>query len=429
MTQQRLAYFLPDAFDLVDPTFDFDKEIRSKKRITNRHRQDRYAHEVFPNPVYDGMLISKGVVDPINGKNGGHYTLAQRERIERDGGRRFLRLTDRPIPIMGDCGAFNYVNETYPPFTIDEVFQFYEQWDADYGLSVDHVIRTYNAKHDKDPTAVDPEVRTRQEITLELASEFFSTRHAQKCRVHPLGVAQGWSPQSYANSVRALQKIGYTYIAIGGLVSLKTKDILTILQTVADVRQQKTQFHLLGVTRTDAMPQFPQFGVVSIDSTAPLRRAFKDDRENYYTPDPNRSYTAIRIPQVGGNPDLRKRIASGQISNDEARQREQACLQAVKAYDAGRKTLDNTVKILRQYEQLHRPQGDMSDFYRDTLRDRPWRECPCEVCTQLGYHVVLFRGAERNRRRGFHNIWAFYNHHLTKSKPDTPIETTPLTST
>ena len=177
------------------------------------------------------------------------------------------------------------------------------------------------------------------------------------------------------------------------------------------------------------MPQFPQFGVVSIDSTAPLRRAFKDDRENYYTPDPNRSYTAIRIPQVGGNPDLRKRIASGQISNDEARQREQACLQAVKAYDAGRKTLDNTVKILRQYEQLHRPQGDMSDFYRDTLRDRPWRECPCEVCTQLGYHVVLFRGAERNRRRGFHNIWAFYNHHLTKSKPDTPIETTPLTST
>jgi hypothetical protein len=427
MTHRRLAYFLPDAFDLVDPTFDFDKETRSKKRITNRHRHDRYAHELFPTPVYDGMLISKGVVDPINGSNG-HYTLAQRERIERDGGRRFLRLTDRPIPIMGDCGAFNYINETYPPFTIDEVFQFYEQWDADYGLSVDHVITTYNAKVDHGDGSVDPDVRNRQEITLELASEFFSTHHAQNCRVRPLGVAQGWSPLSYADSVRALQNIGYTYIAIGGLVSLKTKDILTILQAVADVRQPNTHFHLLGVTRTDAMPQFPQYGVVSIDSTAPLRRAFKDDRENYYTPDPNRSYTAIRIPQIGGNPSLRKQIASGEISNDEARRLEQACLQAVKAYDADDESLDNTVEILRQYEQLHRPQGDMSKFYRDTLRDRPWRKCPCEVCTQLGYHVILFRGAERNRRRGFHNIWTFYNYHLTQSKTDRPIETTPLTS-
>ena len=125
---------------------------------------------------------------------------------------------------------------------------------------------------------------------------------------------------------------------------------------------------------------------------------------------------------------FRKQIASGKISNDEARRLEQACLQAVKAYDADDESLDNTVEILRQYEQLHRPQGDMSEFYRDTLRDRPWRKCPCEVCTQLGYHVVLFRGAERNRRRGFHNIWTFYNHHLTQSKTDRPIETTPLTS-
>ena len=24
--------------------------------------------------------------------------------------------------------------------------------------------------------------------------------------------------------------------------------------------------------------------------------------------------------------------------------------------------------------------------------------------------VILFRGAERNRRRGFHNLWVFYRH-------------------
>jgi hypothetical protein len=30
------------------------------------------------------------------------------------------------------------------------------------------------------------------------------------------------------------------------------------------------------------------------------------------------------------------------------------------------------------------------------------------VCEQLKYHIILFRGAERNRRRGFHNIWTLY---------------------
>jgi len=30
------------------------------------------------------------------------------------------------------------------------------------------------------------------------------------------------------------------------------------------------------------------------------------------------------------------------------------------------------------------------------------------ICRQLGIHIVLFRGAERNRRRGFHNLFVVY---------------------
>ena len=44
----------------------------------------------------------------------------------------------------------------------------------------------------------------------------------------------------------------------------------------------------------------------------------------------------------------------------------------------------------------------------ETLAARPWAECPCAVCQALGVHVVLFRGAERNRRRGFHNLFVTY---------------------
>jgi hypothetical protein len=41
------------------------------------------------------------------------------------------------------------------------------------------------------------------------------------------------------------------------------------------------------------------------------------------------------------------------------------------------------------------------------------------VCTRLGIHVILFRGAERNRRRGFHNLYVFYRQlsHEDRSSP------------
>lgn len=47
--------------------------------------------------------------------------------------------------------------------------------------------------------------------------------------------------------------------------------------------------------------------------------------------------------------------------------------------------------------------------YRDLLQDRPWETCGCEVCTGLGIDVAVFRGNNRNRRRGFHNTRNFYD--------------------
>ena len=41
----------------------------------------------------------------------------------------------------------------------------------------------------------------------------------------------------------------------------------------------------------------------SLDSTSPFRQAFKDDKDNYYTPDGN--YVALRIPPSEGNLSLR----------------------------------------------------------------------------------------------------------------------------
>ena len=47
--------------------------------------------------------------------------------------------------------------------------------------------------------------------------------------------------------------------------------------------------------------------------------------------------------------------------------------------------------------------------YEEVLKDRPWDDCKCDVCQKLGIQVIIFRGAERNRRRGFHNVFVTYN--------------------
>jgi hypothetical protein len=399
-----MKFFFPDSQDLVDPSFDFVTEQRSSKRL--RHRDDVYAHEVFSSPVADGVLISKGIVDGVGGKSG-RYTLAQRQRFLRVGAREFLRIESIPrasFPVMGDCGAFTYVKEDVPPFTADDVIEFYVQGDFDYGISVDHVILAYQP--DWDETGEVPEdVKYRQEITFELASNFLSSHKRQKLLFKPLGVAQGWSPKSYTSAVKKLQKMGYTYIALGGMVPLKTNEIIETLQSIAQIRKTSTKLHLLGVTRTEQVAVFSSHGVVSFDSTSPLRRAFKDDKDNYYTMD--RTYTAIRVPQVEGNPSLQKRIRSGSICQETARRLETRCLKALSLYNEGDCSVDDVVCSLREYEELYDPKHDHTEVYREILLDKPWEKCGCDICRAIGYHVVLFRGAERNRRRGFHNVWVF----------------------
>ena len=205
---------------------------------------------------------------------------------------------------MGDCGAFNYIREDIPPVTPDQVIDFYDECGFDLGISVDHVIFGFDPAADTDPHHPQAERwRSRQQITLDLAATFLARCKARKTRFEPLGVAQGWSPASYAAAVRDLQKIGYTRIALGGMVPLKTGEILACLRELATVRDPRTQFHLLGITRCSNISQFASYGVTSFDSTSAFRQAFKDDKDNYHTAD--RTYTAIRVPQVDGLPRLK----------------------------------------------------------------------------------------------------------------------------
>ncbi|MBZ4418759.1 tRNA-guanine transglycosylase DpdA [Myxococcus sp. RHSTA-1-4] len=406
-----MKYFFPDSQDLVDPSFDFERERRSTTR--KRQRDDLYAHEVFSSTPFDGLLVSKGIVDGYGGL-GSRYTLAQRHRLLRLGAPEFFRIDQAPrkLALMGDCGAFTYVKEEEPPYSVDELLEFYGGCRFDYGLSLDHVILLFKPEADASRDAlkalVPKEMQDRRELTLELAEAFLRKHKAGKYTFEPIGVAQGWSPLSYAESVKALQKMGYHFIALGGMVPLKSPELLACLEAIDKVRKPGIQLHLLGITRTEHLKDFDRLGITSFDSTSPLRQAFKDDKDNYYTPE--RNYTAIRIPQVEGNPGLQRMISSGEVSQDVARKLEKACLEGMRLFEAGKRTVDEVLALLMEYERFYDPgsKKNHAEAYRRTLTDAPWRKCPCDVCRELRYHVVLFRGAERNRRRGFHNVWTFY---------------------
>jgi hypothetical protein len=406
---RMMKFFFPDSQDQVDPSFEFESETRDEFRI--RQRDDRYAHEVFARPPFDGILVSKAIVMG-SGQNSAKYSLPQRHRLLRLGVEEFFRLSKeqaRP-ETMGDCGAFTYVKEEHPPFSVESVVEFYELCGFDYGISVDHVILAFRSEdYHVAPELESPpaEYVKRQEITLELAREFLTLSQRQSCCFTPVGVAQGWSPSSYASAVDRLQAMGYDYIALGGMVPLKTREILACLERIQQVRRRGTRFHLLGVTRCEQVDRFRDYGVVSFDSTSPFLQAFKDDRNNYHAR--GRTYTAVRVPQVEGNPKLLRRIRAGEIRQETALRLEGRCLRALAAFDRGGLSVEEALEPLIEYERLYDGKRDRSAAYREVLEDCPWKKCPCEICRTAGIHVVIFRGSERNKRRGFHNLWLFYD--------------------
>src|SRR5210317_1304024 len=102
-----MKYFLPESDDLVDPDYDFLNDANSPKRSEiGSQIHDVYPHEIFSPPPYDGLLVTKSNINSN-----------LEEKIIRLGGiHKYLRLPKK-IPIMGDCGAFQFIDKESPPYT------------------------------------------------------------------------------------------------------------------------------------------------------------------------------------------------------------------------------------------------------------------------------------------------------------------------
>src|SRR5262249_8717412 len=93
------------------------------------------------------------------------------------------------------------------------------------------------------------------------------------------------------------------------------------------------------------------------------------------------------------------------------RRAESAALRALRAYGKKQLGLTSALQEILAYDDLLADRRDSQtrssrvELYRATLRDRPWRRCHCAICSDLGIEVIIFRGNNRNRRRGFHNCY------------------------
>jgi len=389
-----MHFYLPNFEDLVDPEYDFINDRPSPNRH-DRFTHDWYPHQFFDEPIFDGVLMSKTVVKP-----------RVEARIRQAGGiHAFLRL-DRRFPVMGDCGAFSYRNEEEPPYTTDEILDYYESLGFAYGVSIDHLIFS----------TFSPEERKRRwNLTLRNAEEFLQRHREKGCTFTPVGIAQGDSPERYAQAIRRLVEMGYTHLALGGLARSNDQATREVLQAVSSELPVGAELHLFGVARLPLIPDFLRYGVTSVDSAAPLRRAFLgSNSDNYWTQDGHK-YAAIRVPEAkkGG------RKKRGVDSTDEILQRngvtlenlkqmEQEAMRLLRAYDVGQAGLEETLAAVLTYDRLHGDTRDLADAYRRTLQDRPWKRCDCPICREIGIEVIIFRGNNRNRRRGFHNVKVFY---------------------
>lgn len=471
-----MQYFIPEWDDRVDPDYDFSCDAITEDRDPYTH--DVYAHEIYAEPNYDGILVSKSVIEDNQKK---------KNRISEIGIHAHVRVP-RNFPVMGDCGAFNYIDEDIPPYETEETISFYQSLDFDYGVSIDHLIvpqhlkRTvycfvdadgneheitkeeFDAKkkagnpieksrrRSRDLFANDPylttfeeddlsEAKRRWELTLENAKDFVETHRKANATFTPIAGCQGWDVESQTEMFKQQQEMGYDYIALGGLVRSKTSQILEILESVNLVRNSSTKIHLFGVARPEAIKAFREAGVNSIDSARFLRQAWLSATSNYYTGDGEAyveattggriakgedrwRYAAVRVPPVhreGGESltaKAKKMVEKGHTA-EELRKKEENALKTIHAYDRGEVDLEETLRVITEYDQLMGGDPRNEPHYRRVLSEKPWQKCPCAVCQKTGIDTVIFRRNNRNRRRGFHNTWWFYQLFSKLTEPST----------
>lgn len=406
----KMSYFLPDWDDLLDPDFDFNTDKFSGP--ARRERNDKHCCVLMkPQRMCDGILVSlaqhgtsKGPLRQLKGTETGalsplplrnHFGLANTQWL------------------FGDCGAFSYVNEDEPTVSIDQAVALYELHGFDFGASVDHIPVNVIQQNGKKKLLSKKERQLRVDKTCDNAEAFIQATRERRVKFNPVGTIQGLSPAAYASNVRKYCELGYRHLAIGGLVPLADGQIETIVKEVsaaADKMKDRPWIHLFGVFRPKLQKLFRELKVDSFDSATYFRKAWLRSDQNYLGAN-GKWYAALRVPMTRDGR-TRKRLENSDIDIGELEREEHKVLELLCKYDNNTVSVNEVLDAVLHYDRHLTRAGEWLSLrkqYERTLRERPWRKCTCPFCRDIGIHVLIFRGANRNKRRGAHNTLMLYN--------------------
>jgi len=398
-----VKYFIPEWNDRVDPKYDFIRDAHSAEHTKDPVKNDAYMWNIFgiDNVPVDGVLVSRIVIEQDKRK----YKQALSEGIHR-----VLRLP-QDFEILGDCGAFGYVEEKFPKFDAIEILQYYRDLGFNYGVTVDHLVVPQFEK----------EKENRMRLTYENGVKAYHEWSREFKKDFQLLVAvQGWDVSDYLKMYRNYIELGATYLAFGGLARSPTSFIIQLIgELIKQIRGSTwvpNYLHFFGLARVALFPKFQELedlGVkVGFDSASYLRKAWlsaPSSQLNYLTID-GKGYTAIRVPQVGRKRKPKTKETLIESTDDtQLKKLEQECLNKLRLYDKGEIDIESVMSILSGFSKTVSRRPELVQFYRRTLEDQPWKYCNCPICKNIGIEVILFRGNNRNRRRGFHNTHVFYN--------------------
>lgn len=310
-------YFLPWwSSDYIWQEWDTSSDMNIEKWWTKK-----YLWELTPDLV-DGIVVSRMAVS--------------RRQIKLL--RQKLRFSGM---ILGDSGAHSYRNHEYPPFTCEDVLEFYAQGDFNYGLTVDMVASPWV----RSGGLSECELQSRLSLTINNAERCLELYERYDYPFILLGVVQGWDVKSYRLCAEALLKLGFTYLAIAGQRKLSLiKDAINVVLDEAHKLHKNIDIHVLGTGNPKILEFYIQKGITSFDSSTWLRKAWLSKKNNYFIVD-GKQYDSYRATRVG-----------------------------------------------------------LGEFDEKKLKWDTEINCPCQFCQSTGQQILLFRGHERNTRRGFHNI-------------------------
>lgn len=423
----KINYFIATSDEMVgiDANYDYVNDNFSDSLKRNR-TNITYYDIVKENHYFDGSLISRALISE-----------KQVQEIKEKGGmRKYFNIPDE-IKLMGDCGPSSYFTEKDPTCTIDEVLDFYEDMDLDFGISLDHVVDMIDLTNRIKPTETHV---YRRKLSTDNAIKMLELVKKRKSKVYLIGSVQGWNMDSYKQSLEELGEAGFKYCGIGGLtVNAKNNDLVTTLLSYLKptVDKYNIKLHLLGFGRMNLLSAIHKLNIVcSMDNSTPLLNASNAPIASYFVNERNNffKYGSLYIPILSkGAPTLNKKIEIKNKQNsdkivEKIDNESKKILLKLFEYDklenadykiiSNKSLLNEIITDIRHFEVMYRKysNSDFNDMKRYieeikyTLMSKPWKRCDCPLCQYYGINMVVFRSQMRNKLRGIHNLKHYYEY-------------------